>query len=210
MAGLDVSNYTNAQILDAPLLIPNSLVRNGVVDIVKIYDYLAGHKFFGTSQPAQDYIAFKELCHERQKEYAKTVDKIVAEFIKQASLIENHKAASQLLDILCGKYAVEYAVYDQQIDIRVFGHASQQYINLARISYVAGDLEAFEANLRMAQAADKSRSCPAVPTDKKVEGNVEEDEFGSLKFYCPNGHVNERKRHKLIDKCKKCGISVKC
>ena len=78
------------------------------------------------------------------------------------------------------------------------------------MSYAKGDLESFNANLRKAQAADESGSCPAVPIDKRVEGNVEEDEFGSLKFYCPNGHENERKRHKLIDRCKKCGISVKC
>jgi hypothetical protein len=36
------------------------------------------------------------------------------------------------------------------------------------------------------------------------------DRFGSLKFKCQNGHENTRPRGKLIDKCGKCGISVKC
>ncbi|HSW85297.1 MAG TPA: hypothetical protein VLF79_01620 [Candidatus Saccharimonadales bacterium] len=36
------------------------------------------------------------------------------------------------------------------------------------------------------------------------------DRFGSLKFKCPNGHENTRPRNKLIDKCGKCGVSVKC
>lgn len=36
------------------------------------------------------------------------------------------------------------------------------------------------------------------------------DRYGSLKFKCPNGHVNERPRNKLIDNCKVCGTSVKC
>jgi hypothetical protein len=37
-----------------------------------------------------------------------------------------------------------------------------------------------------------------------------EDKYGSLTFKCQKGHFNTRLRNKLIDKCKTCGISVKC
>ncbi len=39
---------------------------------------------------------------------------------------------------------------------------------------------------------------------------ADEDKYGSLKFKCQKGHVNQRPHNKLIDKCKTCGISVKC
>lgn len=38
----------------------------------------------------------------------------------------------------------------------------------------------------------------------------EEDKFGSLTFKCQKGHENTRPRNKLIERCKTCGISVKC
>lgn len=37
-----------------------------------------------------------------------------------------------------------------------------------------------------------------------------EDKHGSLTFKCQKGHINTRPRNQLIDKCKTCGISVKC
>jgi len=40
--------------------------------------------------------------------------------------------------------------------------------------------------------------------------NSKEDKFGPLSFECPKGHTNTRPRNKLIDKCQKCGISVRC
>jgi hypothetical protein len=36
------------------------------------------------------------------------------------------------------------------------------------------------------------------------------DKFGSLSFYCPNGHENERPRNKLVSHCQSCGVGVGC
>ncbi len=36
------------------------------------------------------------------------------------------------------------------------------------------------------------------------------DRYGSRKFKCPNGHENTRPRNQLLDKCGKCGVSVRC
>lgn len=44
----------------------------------------------------------------------------------------------------------------------------------------------------------------------KVFGAEAEDEFGSLRFKCPQGHPNKRPRGEQIPRCKKCGVSVKC
>lgn len=38
----------------------------------------------------------------------------------------------------------------------------------------------------------------------------DEDKYGSLHFKCQKGHNNTRPRGKLIEKCQKCGISVRC
>ncbi len=40
--------------------------------------------------------------------------------------------------------------------------------------------------------------------------NPDEDKYGSLKFDCPKGHTNRRPRNQLIEKCQRCGVSVKC
>ena len=37
-----------------------------------------------------------------------------------------------------------------------------------------------------------------------------EDKYGSLKFKCQKGHENTREVNKLLDKCKTCGINVRC
>lgn len=37
-----------------------------------------------------------------------------------------------------------------------------------------------------------------------------EDKYGSLTFKCQKGHTNTRPRNLLIDKCKTCGINVRC
>ncbi len=54
-----------------------------------------------------------------------------------------------------------------------------------------------------------------IPTQEQLGqagyGNKsEEDKYGSLKFKCQRGHTNKRPRNKLLEKCKKCGISVRC
>lgn len=55
--------------------------------------------------------------------------------------------------------------------------------------------------------------------DKSTESQMElsgygnmmgEDKYGSRKFKCQKGHENTRPHNKLIEKCKTCGISVKC
>ncbi len=40
--------------------------------------------------------------------------------------------------------------------------------------------------------------------------NQGEDKYGSLTFKCPKGHTNVRPRNKLLEKCQKCGTSVRC
>jgi hypothetical protein len=43
-----------------------------------------------------------------------------------------------------------------------------------------------------------------------IFGSKDEDKYGSLRFKCPNGHSNKRRRNELLDDCRVCGTSVKC
>ncbi len=41
-------------------------------------------------------------------------------------------------------------------------------------------------------------------------GNLLDDKYGSRTFECSNGHTNTRPKDELIEKCQKCGVSVRC
>ena len=216
-ARVDISNMDNAQILDLPLLVPKSLMNGGVVDMVKLYDFFAGSdKFFGLDQPKQDYDLFRQQCSQRQAEYGLTVDQITADFLFQVPMLKNKQAASELLDILSEKYTVVRAVTDENIDPMVFGATAANYIYDARISLNRGDWDGANSSIRSAQATAKSSSCAVAGgadssrNQSEAAGSDGEDKYGSLSFYCPNGHKNTRERNQLLDRCKYCKISVKC
>ena len=208
-AGVDISGMSNAEILDTPLLVPKSLMPDGVVDMVKLYDFFAGNdKFFGMDRPKEDYVQFKQACRQRQESYASTVDQVTLEFMAQVPLLETKEAASELLDVLSEKYTVIKAVIDNSIDPLVFGRKSASYIYEARLHLQNGEINKLETSISLAQSTANSSSC-AVAGKERADGDGE-DKYGSLSFYCPNGHKNTRGTNELIPNCKYCGVSVKC
>lgn len=218
LAGVDIRDLSPAEIIDRPLIIPNWVIPNGVIDLVKLYDQFSGNKFFGLDQPQQDYLDYQEQCLKRQADYSAITNKIVRELISQAEQFQNPKEACLRLNQLSEYYTLQKAVIDRSIDPRVFGRVAADHLIQARVAIDQGLL--FEANreFKFALKTAKSSSCPTVVTlgtkqaDELSSDSADQDEYGSLTFICSNGHFNYRRPHKLIKKCqhKGCEAIVKC
>lgn len=159
--GADLSGKTPAEIIDTPLLVHSSLLPNGAIDLVKMYDEAAGGTFFGEARPAQDYLEYLKLCRRRELSFEPKVRQIVAELLAEAGSIASPVQATDRLHHLSEKHMVEQAVADTSIDPRVFGSAAASHIEIARLAAVCGDYEARDKAMQQAQATARSSSCPA-------------------------------------------------
>jgi hypothetical protein len=214
LLGVDIESKTPAEIIDTPFLIHNSLIPNGVIDLVKLYDDCAGGTFFGESKPRQDYLEYKSQCELRELAFVPKIEKITTELISEADRIDSKAIATKRLHELSEKNMVEYAVIDPSIDPDVFGTVAAKHIENARHYFHIGDFESAQNETQEAKQTAISSSCPSGASSleggKSSMFSSEEDEFGSLSFKCPKGHSNTRKRKQLLTNCQKCGVSVKC
>ncbi|HET8991980.1 MAG TPA: hypothetical protein VFN31_03035 [Candidatus Saccharimonadales bacterium] len=205
--GIDLKSKTPAEIIDTPLLIHNSLLPNGVVDVVRLWDASAGGTFFGETRPAQDYISYARLCNDKQKEFGLRGKLIAVELFKAVDSIGSAVEATRLMNKISEKYALFNALVDNSIDARVFGSVAAWHLENSRQHLLTGDLAQAEAEITYALATAVSYSCPT------AYGSAGEDEFGSLSFNCPHcGSVNTRLpgRENFISSCKFCTSSVEC
>ena len=220
-----------AEIISQTVLIPKGDMSNGVIDLVKIWDDLAGGTFFGQAKPRQDYVRYLETCWVREKAFEPVVQRIVDEFISLASSINNPSEATKMLDEISGKHAIDSAVTDRSIDPRVFGAKAALDLAEARFHYDQGNIQQFNLAMKTAHRHNKSGSCPSGTSRtgdnspynedgtlkspeqiaaENLNPSEDSDQFGSLSFLCQRGHRNTRPRGKLIPKCKHCGITVGC
>lgn len=221
MLGVDFRGKTKAEILDMPLLIPNEFMRNGAIDMVKLWDKVCGG-FFGENKPApMSYEDYHEYCRERTKSFQPKVECIRDQLVAEATAINTRLQAIDRLHELSEQQMVLKAIEDKTIDPRVFGRGAQHIID-ARILYSQGEIHlAEQATARAIQSAE-STSCPsAVNKTRETQeaenaaaesGQSDEDEYGPLEFQCTRGHTNRRPRGKLIAQCrvKSCKDSVGC
>jgi len=214
LANVDISGFTAAQIIDLPLLVPRSMLANGVIDLVKEYDDINKGSFFGLNQSQQDYEHYKWACHERLNNYNLTIKTIVSRLINEAYKFKDVYEASQRLGQLSHQYTLIQAIEDNSIDPNVFGQTASRHIIQARIAWMHGDDVRFIDEFSLAQKLAVSSSCPSIVglgrTNSLKNDSGVEDEYGSLEFVCPNGHLNTREKGQLIDNCQVCGISVRC
>jgi len=208
LANIDISGFTPAQIINLPLLVPKSLVDNGVIDLVKSFDDLNNDSFFGLDQPKQDYNRYKQDCYKRVDNYSSTVDKIFNRLLAEANTFRDIYQASQRLGQLSEQYTLVQAVEDKSINPAVFGEIASNHLVHARAAWQSGDMVMFLSELSSARATAVSGSCASVPGVNK-DSSVE-DQYGSLEFVCPNGHINTREKGELIEYCLYCGVSVRC
>lgn len=226
--GLDSHTMNATELLANPIVIPKYLAPNGVVDIVQLYDEVlgAGH-FFGEAKPSQDYQNYKQTCVQRQANFSPMVHMITEALIEEAAIITSRVNAVERLSALVELVMVKQSVVDESIDARVYGAAAAQQVALARSAWECGDMQAMEHHAgRAVSVAVSSNNCPtallkAAAGEGGPNGNanesadsssIDEDKYGSLTFYCKNGHLNRRPRGKLISQCRvsSCKNSVAC
>lgn len=177
LLGVDLSGKSAAEIIDTPLLVPKSLMQNGVIDIVRLYDEAAGSDtFFGQDKPGHDYLAYVERCRQREAELEPTVQEIVAELIAESASFRTPLDATRRLHELSEAALVRRALYDHAIDTTVFGLESAEYIQAAR--YYAEQGEWDRAGEFMTKAVDSadSSSCPGGGVKSSENGDSDASE----------------------------------
>lgn len=207
--GIDKANKSATQTLDEPVLIPKTMLKNGVIDLVKIYDdSLGGTTFFGREVDAEDYESYRRTCQDRELTYEVTTQQIVDTLIQEAQFIHSETAAVERLHQLSQDFMVVRAITDTTIDARVFGPGAE-HINKAREALQSGDDSLLTVETKLALQTAQSDSCPKGGQGGE-QGSSEEDQYGSLEFDCPFGHKNKRPHGQLIPNCQTCGTSVRC
>jgi hypothetical protein len=159
--GVDLSDKSAAEIIDTPLLVPKSLLPNGAIDLVRLYDEAAGGTFFGEARPRENYMDYREKCLERELTFEPKVATITDELISEAQLIADRVQATRRLHKLSEKHMVEQAAFDDSIDARVFGDEAAGHIHAARAHYRRGDYEQALSSVGRAKETAVSSSCPA-------------------------------------------------
>ncbi len=217
------------ELLERPLLVPKKYMPNGVLDIVKLYDELAGGLFFGSNQEVQDYDQYLEVCRQREKDLKETVGKIVQEIVASADELHKPIDAIEKLYELTKKHALAYVVTDDRIDTRIFGEEAHVELQQARVHYKNGDEAAMQVALE--QATDKAiftmcgagtekkeaklGNAPDLQTAKLSEANQlensENDTSGRIRCFRCHEYVDKKD---VVDKetknwcCPKCNYEV--
>lgn len=159
--GVDIRDKPAADLIDIPLLIHNSLLPDGVSNLVELYDDCAGGTFFGEAKRRQDYREYRSKCQQREQGFQPTIDAIVAELIAQAPFLTSRIDASDRLSKISGKHLIRLAGEDHTINPDVFGTLSSVRIEMARWHYENGNVMQAEAELDEAAITDQSSSCPS-------------------------------------------------
>jgi hypothetical protein len=181
MLGVDLSGKTAAEIIDTPLLIHNSLLPNGAIDLVRLYDQAAGGTFFGENRPPEDYLQYLEFCHQREQLFSPRIQQITNELIASAREVDSPLTAIRLLHDISEKHMVKQAIVDNSIDSRVFGRVSSMHIEQARQALERGDAEGVLQHGNEAIKTAESSSCPSA--SEKPADDTGDCEFISKK--CP-------------------------
>jgi hypothetical protein len=200
--GVDLSGKGAAEVLSTPLLVHNSLLENGAIDLVEIYDDCAGGTFFGEDRPVENYCDYREKCVDRETMLQPKVDSIVEELITNTNRITGRIAAVKRLHELSERHMVEHAIGDSEINPLVFGEAAAAHINEARFQLQQGNYGQVLAAASRAKSTAVSSSCPSAlksstniedGPDSKDSDNPEDCEFISKQ--CPEcGEKNVKTR----------------
>lgn len=198
VSALNIESFpkTSTEILSEPILVPNELIRNGVVDIVGMYDRGVGEDiFFGTTEPKKDYLNFRDACKLREAEYEPNVDMVFKDLLDLSGQIKTEAEACSLLNKLSAKYSLMQAVANNAIDASVFGQEAEADILKARIALANGDYTQMAILSRNALAKDKSSSCP---------GGIEGSDDVALSDYYSSKN-NDKDCEFVSKSCPMCG-----
>jgi hypothetical protein len=173
------------------VLIPKAELPNGISDIVREYDDLAGGTFYGQAKPRQNYIEYAQFCEAREAAFAETVQNIKQHLLAEASTFKTPLEAVMRLDKLSERFCVTYAVHNDDVNEAVFGATAAVHIQEARFFIERGEYERAETSMHKAQQTAVSGSCPLFKgTDRgnpDAEGGQANNEESSGKEWmnCP-------------------------
>jgi len=204
--GIDFHEMPEEHLVQFVMLIPKGTLPNGVTSIIEQYDDAVGGTFYGEAVPRQNYAEFSKMC--RNRDFGKMTADITDKIIADAHIFKNPMDPLRELDKLSGAAAVTYAVKNSNIDERIFGSEAARIIREARTALGNGDAEFAIELTKNAIAIETSISCPLL--DGELASRYGTDEYGSLAFECPDGHVNVRNPGELKETCDFCKISVRC
>ena len=217
--GKNLRSKTAAQIIDYPFLVHNSLLPNGAINLVELWDE-NNSTFFGEERPVEDYLEYLNKCQEREEMFQPKVDSIVQELINEAPTIENPLDAVKRLHKLSGKHMIEQATFDHSINPQVFGPVAAQHIEQARILFEQGDYTKGVDHITVAKANDRSNSCPSglnSSTDPQNTNDEKANDNGDCEYVskeCPICHEkNVKTKVKKISETKtiisgSCGCAI--
>lgn len=167
--GVNYGGKSAAEIINTPVLVHKSLMPNGVVDMVKLYDESAGGTFFGEHKMATDYQRYAQDCKTREQGFNNKVNCITAEIISQAHNVWSPTEATKLLNDVSEKHMVDYAINDDSIDARVFGNEAAGHIEEARQASKEGRMADVSRHQAIAEQTAESSSCPNAAAVAKKE-----------------------------------------
>lgn len=159
--GIDYSDMTVSEIIASPMLIPKSMMQDGVINLVELYDDFAGGTFFGQDKPRRDYREYRAHCDERRKTFARDISVVKELLYQEAEQLKTKQQAIGRLNKLCGAQMAKRATRDVTINTEVFGPEAAAHIAYARQQIELGNYqEALEAENR-AVKTERSASCPS-------------------------------------------------
>lgn len=184
--GVDFHGKDATELLDYPVLIHKSLIPNGVIDIVNIYDRCAGGTFFGESKPKQDYLEYLQTCRQREADLQPQIQKITSQLISEAPTIKSPKEASRRLAKLSEGEMLERSIADKSINPRVFGEAAAWRIEQARYYLDNGQTNMLSDIIYQAKTVAVSSSCPGGVSGNETTGVFGESSASSKKSNSSN------------------------
>ena len=135
--GIDFSAFDADEMLEHPVLIPKSLIRDRFAFLErfeKSIEAVRGRKtFFGrTTYENSDYAKHIEACEKREKEMETETEATVRSLVVSSNQFLNPVDATRLLDRLNDALLKKRIIADKTIDASVLGTQAAYYVNHAR------------------------------------------------------------------------------
>jgi len=169
--GVDYQNKSAAEVINTPILVHKSMMPNGVIDMVKLYDESLGGTFFGEHKKREDYVKYASDCKKREQGFNGKVSAITDEIVNNSHNVWSPNEATKLLHEVSEKHMVDYAIKDETIDAMVFGEKAAGHIQEARQAHKEGRLSDVAMHQSVAEITAESSSCPNATQDKSKAKN---------------------------------------
>lgn len=226
--GQDHRGLNAEERLDKAFFVHKSLIPEGPISLVQIYDQangtFFGHEHSGAEPTLQDYKDHVEAGDKLRDGMEETAQRIKKRLYAESQTIKTPLEAIQRLDKISEQELLSRSITDHTIDPIVFGPVAAVHLEQARYWAAQGDISQMQGSWASAQKTANSSSCPG-KISRALADSIEQSEAtdssdddpgdgkGPLKFLCKNGHLNKRPYGGYLKECSKCrdgGDSVGC